>query len=45
MRRKVDADRLRGSVVRAYRIMAYVTGTMLMILCFVGIPLQVFAGN
>jgi integral membrane protein len=30
-------------VVRAYRIMAYVTGTMLIILCFVGIPLQVFA--
>jgi integral membrane protein len=30
-------------VVRAYRVMAYVTGTMLMILCFVCIPLQVFA--
>jgi integral membrane protein len=38
----VDADRLRTVAVRAYRIMAYVTGTMLIILCFVGIPLQVF---
>jgi integral membrane protein len=42
---QVDADRLRAVVVRAYRVMAYVTGTMLIILCFVGIPLQVFAGN
>lgn len=41
----MDADRLRAVVVRAYRVMAYVTGTMLIILCFVGIPLQVFAGN
>jgi len=39
----MDADRLRPVVVRAYRVMAYVTGTMLIILCFVGIPLQVFA--
>jgi len=39
----VDADRLRLVVVRAYRTMAYVTGTMLIILCFVGIPLQVWA--
>jgi integral membrane protein len=31
--------------VRRYRIMAYVTGVVLMILCFVGIPLQVFAHN
>ena len=38
----MDADRLRTVAVRAYRIMAYVTGTMLIILCFVGIPLQVF---
>ena len=30
---------------RAYRVMAYVTGTMLVILCFVCIPLQVFAHN
>jgi integral membrane protein len=27
--------------VRAYRVMAYLTGTMLMILCFVCIPLQI----
>jgi integral membrane protein len=39
----VDVDRLRLLVVRAYRTMAYVTGTMLIILCFVGIPLQVWA--
>ena len=39
----MDADRLRAVVVRAYRVMAYVTGTMLIVLCFVGIPLQVFA--
>ena len=31
--------------VRRYRIMAYVTGVVLMVLCFVGIPLQVFAHN
>ena len=41
----MDADQLRAVVVRAYRVMAYVTGTMLIILCFVGIPLQAFAGN
>jgi integral membrane protein len=39
----VDADRLRGPVVLAYRIMAYVTGTMLVVLVFLGIPLQLFA--
>jgi len=39
----LDADRLRAPVARAYRVMAYVTGTMLIVLCFVGIPLQVFA--
>ena len=38
----MDADRLR-MVVRAYRFMAYLTGTMLIVLCFVGIPLQAFA--
>ncbi len=32
-------------VVRAYRTMAYVTGTMLCILVFVGIPLQVWGNN
>jgi integral membrane protein len=41
----VDTDRLRGAVVGAYRIMAYLTGSMLIILCFVGIPLQVWAHN
>jgi len=32
-------------VVRAYRAMAYVTGTMLCILVFVCIPLQIWAHN
>ena len=32
-------------VVRAYRVMAYVTGCVLMVLCFVGIPLQIWANN
>jgi integral membrane protein len=32
-------------IVRAYRVLAYVTGTALIVLCFVGIPLQVFAHN
>ena len=27
--------------VRRYRVMAYVTGTVLIVLCFLGIPLQV----
>lgn len=35
-----SSDALRLSV-RAYRVMAYLTGTMLMILCFVCIPLQI----
>jgi len=33
-------EALRLSVV-AYRVMAYLTGTMLMILCFICIPLQI----
>ncbi len=33
------------TAVRRYRIMAYVTGVVLMVLCFVGIPLQIFAHN
>ncbi len=41
----MDADRQLALVVRAYRAMAYLTGTVLIILCFVGIPLQVFAHN
>ena len=35
---------MRAAVLR-YRVMAYVTGVVLMVLCFVGIPLQVFAHN
>lgn len=31
--------------VRGYRVMAYVTGVALIVLCFAGIPLQVFAHN
>ena len=31
--------------VLRYRVMAYVTGVVLMILCFVGIPLQIAAHN
>lgn len=30
-------------VVGAYRVLAYVTGVVLVVLCFIGIPLQVFA--
>ncbi len=32
-----------GLSVRCYRVMAYVTGVVLIVLCFVGIPLQLFA--
>jgi len=35
---------MRAAVLR-YRVMAYVTGVVLMVLCFVGIPLQVWAHN
>jgi integral membrane protein len=35
---------MRAAVLR-YRVMAYVTGIVLMVLCFVGIPLQVWAHN
>jgi integral membrane protein len=35
---------VRTAVLR-YRVMAYVTGVVLLVLCFVGIPLQVFAHN
>ena len=31
---------MRGTVLR-YRVMAYVTGVALVVLCFVGIPLQI----
>ncbi len=40
----MSADTLR-LVVRAYRTMAYVTGTMLCILVFICIPLQIWAHN
>jgi integral membrane protein len=40
----VRADAL-VAAVRRYRVMAYVTGVVLMFLCFVGIPLQIFAHN
>lgn len=40
----MDAGMLRV-VVGAYRFMAYLTGTMLIVLCFVGIPLQLFGHN
>ncbi len=33
------------TAVRRYRVMAYVTGVVLMFLVFVGIPLQIFAHN
>jgi len=41
----VNAGRQLAIVVRAYRALAYVTGTVLIVLCFVGIPLQVWANN
>jgi integral membrane protein len=40
----VSTDTVRLAV-RAYRTMAYVTGTMLLILCFVAIPIQVWGHN
>jgi integral membrane protein len=33
------------AAVRGYRVMAYLTGVVLIVLCFVGIPLQVLAHN
>jgi integral membrane protein len=33
------------AAVLRYRVMAYITGVVLMVLCFVGIPLQLAAGN
>ncbi len=35
---------MHGAVLR-YRVMAYVTGVVLIILCFVGIPLQLIDNN
>lgn len=33
------------AAVLRYRVMAYITGVVLIVLCFVGIPLQVITGN
>ncbi|MGN6679793.1 MAG: DUF3817 domain-containing protein [Streptosporangiaceae bacterium] len=41
----MNAGRQLALVVRAYRALAYVTGSVLIVLCFVGIPLQVWANN
>jgi integral membrane protein len=35
-----DIKSVQAAVLR-YRVMAYVTGTVLIVLCFVGVPLQV----
>jgi integral membrane protein len=34
-----------ANAVLRYRVMAYITGAVLLVLCFVGIPLQVAAHN
>jgi integral membrane protein len=39
-RPEITDSTLRGAVLR-YRTMAYITGVVLMVLCFVGIPLQI----
>ena len=39
-RPEITGSTLPAAVLR-YRVMAYVTGVVLMVLCFVGIPLQV----
>jgi integral membrane protein len=41
----VNSPELLRVVVRAYRLMAYITGTMLCILVFICIPLQLWAHN
>jgi integral membrane protein len=41
----VNSPELLRAVVRAYRLMAYVTGTMLVILVFICIPLQIWGHN
>lgn len=33
------------AVVLRYRVMAYITGVVLIVLCFAGIPLQIAANN
>jgi integral membrane protein len=39
-----DPQRLAGAA-RRYRVMAYITGVVLIVLVFAGIPLQIFAHN
>ena len=35
---------MQGAVLR-YRIMAYITGVLIIVVCFVGVPLQLAAGK
>ena len=35
---------MKGAVLR-YRVMAYITGVLIIVVCFAGIPLQVAANN
>lgn len=44
MRGAVSGDRLRAYVT-AYRVMAYITGVLIIVICFVGLPLQFAAGS
>jgi integral membrane protein len=44
MRGAVPSDRLRAYVT-GYRVMAYITGVLIIVICFVGLPLQFAAGN
>ena len=44
MRGAVQGDRLRAYVT-AYRVMAYITGVLIIVICFVGLPLQFAADN
>jgi integral membrane protein len=39
-----EVRRVRAAVLR-YRVMAYITGVLIIIVCFVGIPLQVAANQ
>ena len=41
----MNAGRQLALVVRAYRALAYVTGSVLIVMCFVGIPRQVWVNN
>ena len=44
MRGAVSGDRLKA-LVTAYRVMAYITGVLIIVICFAGLPLQFAAGN